>query len=110
MCYSKFFESDPYPDDIFQLLVHTEGVWAKSARGGTGGSLEQLNPLTLRSAKRGLMILEIFYLQKHFPENISRRNVVQKPNKNSSSNDLLTFALFKSYFQKNESSRRHFVE
>ena len=27
-----------------------------------------LNPFTLRAAKRGLMILEIFCLQKHFIE------------------------------------------
>ena len=29
-----------------------------------------LNPFTLRAAKRGLTILEIFYLQKRFPESI----------------------------------------
>ena len=29
-----------------------------------------LNPFTLRAAKRGLTILEIFYLQSHFLENI----------------------------------------
>ena len=29
-----------------------------------------LNPLSLRAAKTGLTILYIFYLQKHFPENI----------------------------------------
>ena len=28
------------------------------------------NPFTLRAAKSGLTILEIFYLQKHFLENI----------------------------------------
>ena len=29
-----------------------------------------INPLTLRAAKRGLTILKIFQLQKHFIENI----------------------------------------
>ena len=29
-----------------------------------------INPLMIRAAKRGLMILDIFYLQKHFLENI----------------------------------------
>ena len=56
--------------------------------------------LTLRAAKTGLAILEMFYLQKHFLENIWRRNVDQKSNNNSPSNILLTFALFPSYFQK----------
>ena len=32
------------------------------------------NPLTLRAAKRGLTILEIFHLQTHFLENIWRRS------------------------------------
>ena len=68
------------------------------------------NPLTLRAAKIGLTILEILYLQKHFIENIWRRNVDHKPNKNSPSNILWLFALFKRYFQKYESSRRHFLE
>ena len=69
-----------------------------------------LNPFTLRAAKRGLTILEILYLQKHFIENIWRRNVDHKPNKDSPSNILWFFALFKRYFQKYESSRRHFLE
>ena len=34
------------------------------------GKLQCFNPFTLRGAKRGLMILEIFFLQKHFAENI----------------------------------------
>ena len=29
-----------------------------------------VNPFTLRAAKRGLTIMEIFYLQKHFLETI----------------------------------------
>ena len=31
---------------------------------------EWVNPLTLKMTKTGLMIWEIFYLQKHFLENI----------------------------------------
>ena len=31
---------------------------------------EDLNPFTLRAAKTGLAILEIFYLQRHFLGNI----------------------------------------
>ena len=69
-----------------------------------------LNPLTLRAAKRGLTILEIFNLQTHFLENIWRRNVYHKPNKNSPSNISWIFALFKRYFQKYQNSRRHFLE
>ena len=42
-----------------------------------------LNPFTLRAAKRGLTILEIFSLQKHFFENIWRRNVDHTINNNS---------------------------
>ena len=68
------------------------------------------NPLALRAAKRGLTILEIFNLQTHFLENIKRRNVDHKSNKNSPSNILRIFALFKRYLQKYESSRRHFLE
>ena len=67
---------------------------------------EGVNLLTLSAAKKGLMILEISYLQKHFVEKIWRRNVDQKPYNNSPSNILWTFALFPSYFQKYESSRR----
>ena len=70
----------------------------------------QINPLMLRAAKRGLMILNIFYIQKHFLENIWRRSVYQKPNNNSPSNYFWTFALFKSYFQKYERSRRYSLE
>ena len=55
------------------------------------------------------MTLEIFNLQTHFLENIWRRNVDRKPDKNSPSNILWIFALFKRYFQKYESSRRHFL-
>ena len=73
-------------------------------------SMADLNPLTLRAAKRGLMILEIFNLQTHFLENIWRRNVDHKSNKNSPSNILWIFALFKRYFQRYENSRRHFLE
>ena len=73
-------------------------------------SLHSFNPFTLRAAKRGLTILEIFHLQKHSLGNIWRRNVDQKPNHNSPSIILLTFALFTSYFQKYESSRRYLLE
>ena len=73
-------------------------------------SFYMFNPLTLRAAKRGLTILEIFNLQTHFLENIWRRNVDHKPDKNSPSNILWIFALFKRYFQKYVSSRRHFLE
>ena len=69
-----------------------------------------INPFTLRAAKRGLTILEIFSLQKHFFENIWRRNVNQRLHNNSPSNILRTFALFPSYFQKYERSRRYFLE
>ena len=68
----------------------------------------ELNPFTLIAAKRGLMILEIFSLQKHFFKNIWRRNVDQKISNNSPWNISQTFALFPSYFQKYESSRRYF--
>ena len=42
-----------------------------------------INPFTLRASKRGVTILEIFSLHKHFFENIGRRNVDQKINNNS---------------------------
>ena len=54
----------------------------------------------LRAAKTGLTILEIFYLQKYFLQNIWRRSVYQKPHNNSRSNILQSFAKFPSYFQK----------
>ena len=40
-----------------------------------------INPFTLRVAlyKAGLNIMGIFYSQKHFQGNISKRNVDQKP-------------------------------
>ena len=60
-------------------------------------------------AKTDLTILVIFFLQKHFLKNISKRNVNQKTNNNSPSNVLWTFALFPSYFQKYESGRQYFV-
>ena len=47
-----------------------------------------INPFALRAAKRGLTILEIICLQKHFLKNILRGNVNQKPNKNSPSKFL----------------------
>ena len=59
----------------------------------------------LRAAKTGLTIFEISFLQKHFLENNWRRNVDHKPNKNSPSNILWLFALFKRYFQKYESTQ-----
>ena len=37
----------------------------------------RVNPFTLREAKTGLMNLEIVYLQKHFLENVGRRNFDQ---------------------------------
>ena len=45
-----------------------------------------IDPFTLIAAKRGLMILEIFYVKKHFEENIRKRYVDQKANNNSPSN------------------------
>ena len=51
------------------------------------------NPLTLRAAKTGLTILEIFNLQTHFFENIWRINVDRKPDKNSPSN-ICEFLLY----------------
>ena len=74
----------------------------------TFSNFMHINPFALRAAKRGLTILEIFSLQKHFFENIWRRNVDQKINNNSPWNILPTFALFPSFFQKYESSRRYF--
>ena len=62
------------------------------------------NPLTLRAAKTGLTILE-----KRFLENSWSKNVKEKSNNNSPSNILWTFALFPSYFEKYESSRRYFL-
>ena len=70
----------------------------------------RVNSLTLGAAKRGLTILDIFHLQRYFLENIWRRNVDHKPDKNSPSNILRIFALFKRYFQKYDSSRQHFLE
>ena len=69
-----------------------------------------INPFTLRTAKTGLTILIIFFLQKHFLKNIWRRNVYQKFNKNSPSNILWIFALFLRFIQKYESSRCYFLE
>ena len=51
-----------------------------------------VNPLTLRAAKRGLTILKISQLQKHFLEIIWGRSVDQKPNNKSPSNIFRTFA------------------
>ena len=47
-----------------------------------------VNPLTLRAAKTGLTILEIFLSQKRFLENSLCRNVKEKSNNNSPSNIL----------------------
>ena len=46
---------------LWTALTQTPALHASRAR---------LNPLTLREAKRGLTILEIFNLQTHFLENI----------------------------------------
>ena len=48
----------------------------------------------LTAAKRGLMILNIFSLQKHFVKNIWRRNVYHKANNKASSIFFWIFALF----------------
>ena len=55
---------------------------------GLFGDTNDVNPLPLRTAKTGLTILVIFFLQKHFSKNISKRNVNQKLNNNSPSNIL----------------------
>ena len=47
-----------------------------------------LNLFARREAKTGLTILDIFFVQKFFLENISKRNVNNKPNNNSTSNIL----------------------
>ena len=57
-----------------------------------------LNPLTLRVAKTGLTILEIFYLQKHILENMSRGKVHQKPQNNPHSNILRRFPMIPKLF------------
>ena len=47
------------------------------------------NPFILRAAKKGLTVLEIFYIKKHSKRNVdqkSKRNVDQKSNNNSPSN------------------------
>ena len=69
-----------------------------------------LNPFTPKAAKTGLPILEIFCLERYFLENSWSRNVEQMPYNNSPSNILWILALFPSYFQKYESSRRYFLE
>ena len=97
--------------NIFLIMFLPEMI--SSTLSGCFGCCEHcmtgyFNPFTLRAAKRGLTILEIFSLQKHFFENIWRRNVDQKINNNSPWNSSQTFALFPSYFQKYESSRRYF--
>ena len=48
----------------------------------------RVNPFTPREAKTGLMNLEIVYLQKHFLENVGRRNFDQNPSDNSPSDIL----------------------
>ena len=94
-----------------QLLISwVESFWGFCTSGSIILMIFPFNPITLRAAKRGLTILEIFHLQKHFLENIWRRNVDHEPDKKSPSNILWIFALFKRYFQKYESSRWHFLE
>ena len=90
------------PREWMHNLAHMEPSWYWEAL--------YFNPLILRAAKTGLMFWEIFYLLKHFLENIWRRNVDQNPNSNSLSNILGTFTLCPSYIQKYESSRRYFVK
>ena len=63
-------------------------------------SISNLNPFTLRAAKRGLTIWEIFSLQKHFFLNIWERNVNQKTNNKSPSNILWNFAFISKLFSK----------
>ena len=88
----------------------SSGLTAAGASRDSNKQSVRINPFTLRAAKRGLTILELFYLQKHFLGNVWRRSVDQKPNKNSPSNILYTFALSASYFQKYASSRRYLIE
>ena len=69
-----------------------------------------INQFTLWAAKTDLRILEILHRQKFYLKRIWGRKVNQKPKYNSPSNILWTFALFPSYFQNYESSRRYFPE
>ena len=82
------------------LRVLSSGAWIEW--GQVFLTTHSINPLTLRAAKTGLTIWEIFYLQKHFLENIWRRNDDQKLNNNSPSKCLWTFVSFPNYFQKYE--------
>ena len=58
-------------------------------------------------AKIGLTILEISYLQKHFVENMSSRNVDQKPNNWTHFEMFSYFCFIHELFQKYESSSQN---
>ena len=88
------------------FLQNSQAVLAAASINGLKTPRECFNPFTLRATKTGLAILKIVCLQKYFLENIWRRNVDQMPYNNSPSNILWILALFLSYFQKYESSRR----
>ena len=62
-----------------------------------------LNPLALRAANTGLTILLIFSSQKRFYQKYLKEKCLSEY-----SNILWEFALFPSYFQKYENSRRYF--
>ena len=92
----------------FELLSHLSDVPGLNPTLGMWKVASDFNPFTLRAAKTGLAILEIFCLLRYFPGNIWRRDVDKKLNNNPPSNILWTFTLFLSYFQKYERSRRSF--
>ena len=79
-----------------------------SANPGIIGTAHYLTHYHSERPKPAWLFYIYFYLQKHFPENIWKRNVNQKQTTNSPSNILLTFALYSSYFQKYKTSRRYF--
>ena len=63
------------------------------------------NPYTLRVAKISLTVLEIFFKQRHFLDNIWMRNAYLRPNNNSPPN--IFRALFPSYFWRYERRRQY---
>ena len=73
-------------------LENTINIWSLP--------VSYVNPFTLRAAKRGLTILGIFPLQKHFFENIWMRNVDQKTNKQISFKYFVKFRFILKLFSK----------
>ena len=94
---------------VVKNIADQENICHAGMLGMNGLSFDNVNPLTLRAAKRGLTIWKYSYYKHTFLETFEGGMLITSQTR-TQFQIFCDFLLFKRYFQKYESSRQHLLE